>query len=758
MSNLTYPYVTWPGTNGTWYAASLEFPRQIAVGKSNKQAASALRAFFHIAINENTDYTYFADFEDPVAYQFTVPIRPSYRYRNRSHPAAHQVSLRVTCYSGTRYCDNQVTSIPLLGIVFDHYHISELEQLVGQKVREQLQNMSPQQLVGLFDPPEMQLGKFTIRDEEAGLDKVQKERLPNLETVADPLTEKTQRKRFKRDWELEQPIQQLLKRLRDERACLVVIGPPGSGKSTAIARAALAMEKNLRNSGRYNARYPYQVWQTRAGRIIAGMKYLGQWEERCEKLIEELSWFDGILAFDNLLDLIREGGNPDAGLSSFLKPYIVREELCLISEATPEEWDLAQRLAPDFCELFEQLRLPEYSEQQRRSILERACKQDAGYKRMTFEDGLAAAVDSLFRRLMPYHGFPADPTGFCNRCFETAAEQGREHIGLDFVLDQFIEETGLPKFLVDQRIPIKHEDIVDAMRTKIIGQDEACRVIGDLVTVFKTGLNDSERPISVLLFCGPTGVGKTETAKALAGYLFGNGRDAEKRFQRLDMSEYGTLGSASRILYGHDGGPSEFLLSLRRNPFSVVLLDEIEKASADVFDLFLTVLDEGRMRDPMGRTTNFRGTILIMTSNLGSRSGDGIGIKARDGNAGLTAAKKFFRPEFINRIDHMVGFHALDKTSVAEIAVSALRELSTRHGLSRANLNLTWDESLPYYLAEHAYDAHFGARPLHRFIEQQIVTPLAALLVENPGLHKHNLHLTMIDGKLDIAVRFMTNP
>jgi ATP-dependent Clp protease ATP-binding subunit ClpC len=243
----------------------------------------------------------------------------------------------------------------------------------------------------------------------------------------------------------------------------------------------------------------------------------------------------------------------------------------------------------------------------------------------------------------------------------------------------------------------------------------------------------------VLLFAGPTGVGKTELARALSQYLFGHGEQAD-RMVRLDMSEYAGPGAAERLVGDPAaGGPSDLVKRIRQQPFTVVLLDEIEKAAPEVFDVLLGVFDEGRLTDRFGRLSTFRSAVIVMTSNLGAGAGAGepFGLvrpgSAAPGGAYESEVMRFFRPEFFNRIDAVVTFGALDEATVHAITEKELTDLGRREGLTRAGLTLAWDAAVVRHLAAAGFDRRYGARPLQRAIETRVVTPLARHLVANPG-------------------------
>jgi ATP-dependent Clp protease ATP-binding subunit ClpC len=282
--------------------------------------------------------------------------------------------------------------------------------------------------------------------------------------------------------------------------------------------------------------------------------------------------------------------------------------------------------------------------------------------------------------------------------------------------------------------------VLARLQREVLGQPAACAAAADVVVAFKAGLNDPRRPLGVLLFCGPTGVGKTELAKALARCVFGGEAEAAPesaakpagvRLLRLDMSEYSGPWAADRLLLQPDGEPSNFLQQIRRQPFTVVLFDEIEKAHPAVFDVLLNVFDEGQLTDRFGRVTWFRSAVLILTSNLGVQAAGPLGFGDRDGHGAHSesAVREFFRPEFFNRLDSVVTFSPLTGAVIESIAEKELRQLAAREGLRRHGVQLRWTPAVVEHLARAGFDPRYGARPLQGTLETEIVVPLSRFLV-----------------------------
>lgn len=279
----------------------------------------------------------------------------------------------------------------------------------------------------------------------------------------------------------------------------------------------------------------------------------------------------------------------------------------------------------------------------------------------------------------------------------------------------------------------------DELRNKVIGQDKALVVISDAIRRSRAEIADPNRPMGSFIFVGPTGVGKTETVKALAEFLF----DDQQAIVRIDMSEYMEKHSVSRLIGAppgyvgfEDGG--QLTEAVRRKPYSVVLFDEIEKAHSDVFNVLLQLLDEGRLTDSQGRTVDFKNCIIVMTSNLG----------AGQGSAAIQSAlKQFFRPEFLNRVDDIIEFNALEMQNMIHIVRIQLKEVIQR--LKEKQIELEFDEKLCQWLAEKGFDSQFGARPLKRLIQNEVLNPLAKKLIANDFKNKSHITVTLKNSRVE---------
>ena len=294
----------------------------------------------------------------------------------------------------------------------------------------------------------------------------------------------------------------------------------------------------------------------------------------------------------------------------------------------------------------------------------------------------------------------------------------------------------------------------DALHQRVVGQDEAVRLVSDAIRRSRSGLSDPNRPYGSFLFLGPTGVGKTELCKALAEFLF----DSESHLIRIDMSEFMEKHSVARLIgappgyVGYEEG-GYLTEAVRRKPYSVILLDEVEKAHPDVFNVLLQVLDDGRMTDGQGRTVDFKNTVIVMTSNLGSQmiqqmSGDDYGVIKL---AVMAEVKAQFRPEFVNRIDEIVVFHALSEENIEAIAKIQLKGLQAR--LAKLDISLDLTPEALAAIANVGFDPVYGARPLKRAIQQEIENPLAKEILGGKFVAGDTVHVSHKNGKLVFTKR-----
>ena len=330
-----------------------------------------------------------------------------------------------------------------------------------------------------------------------------------------------------------------------------------------------------------------------------------------------------------------------------------------------------------------------------------------------------------------YGELPALEQELTARAEPEAPPMVKEEVDEDDVGTVVARWTGIP---VDRLLEGETEKLIhmeERLHERVVGQDEAVSAVANALRRARTGLQDPNRPIGSFVFLGPTGVGKTELARALAEFMF----DDERAMVRLDMSEYQERHTVARLVgappgyVGYDEG-GQLTEAVRRRPYSVVLLDEIEKASAEVFDVLLQILDDGRLTDGQGRTVDFRNTVIVMTSNV--RSAD--------------ALREFFRPEFLNRIDELVEFHALSREQLGSIVELQLARLRGR--LAERSLALELTDDAKEVLAEAGWDPTYGARPLKRAIQRMLENPLALRLLEGEFEEGDTIRVDAKDGEL----------
>ena len=592
-----------------------------------------------------------------------------------------------------------------------------------------------------------------------------------------------------RDTEIRRVLQILNRRTKNNP---VIIGEAGVGK-TAIAEAlaqrmcADDVPENLRGK---------RLMSLDMGALLAGAKFRGEFEERLKSVIDEVRESQGqvILFIDEIHTVVGAGAAEGAiDAANMLKPPLARGELHVVGATTLDEYRrhiekdsaLERRFAPvyldepstdDAIAILNALK-PRYESHHGVTIsdeaIEAAVRLSQRYltERRLPDKAIDLIDESASRLVIDNQSPPSRVVELRRRVAELKTEQeaaaqredyesaarikqellaiqqeanasrddwDAQHAERDTVYEHDIAElvgemTGIPVSRMLDHDEARLLRIEEALHDRVIGQSAAVTVVSDAIRRARAGLKDPTRPIGSFIFVGPTGVGKTELAKALAEYLF----DSEDALVRLDMSEYQERHTISRIVgappgyigYDDGGGLTELI---RRRPFRVVLLDEIEKAHPDVFNLLLQVLDDGRITDGQGRTVDFRNTVVIMTSNLGatSRPTNSLGFAGSHDERAQTlehALRDFFRPEFLNRVDEIVVFDPLGEEELLEIVDLIAAEERSRLADMGRSIELT--EAARRQLAKDGYDPAFGARPLRRVFQRRIENPLSKLLI-----------------------------
>ena len=738
------PIAVWEDHGGGFTARVLGVDDGTAYATTAAEAVEQLRRLMRWREAQEDGWR-LGDMDDLQLSSVEIKIRPEYPSETGAFTCDDQLRLRVPYVQAQTDSQTLICVLPTLESWFFCHVGDQVDALVSEQALRQLQGMTPAQLARFRPPKQITLTSVMVRRRQRS-PAAQPPELPALRMVAEPLGDRIWRRRVPRAWERDVEINDLVARLTSTRSSLLLVGEGGAGKTTLLAEAVRRVERMpdeeedadeasgiddvTGRSERPTPRSP-RYWGTGGARLIAGMQYLGQWEERCERVIDDLAEIGGVLCISNLLELLRYGGStPNESVAAFMRPYVERGELRLVAEATPSEVTACRRLLPGLIELFQRVPVNPLSAESSQRALRQMVKSWSLNAKVAIDDDVVPTADRLYRRFQPYLSQPGPAARLLRGLVDKAEAERLERVDRPQVLEHFKRETGLSERLLVDEQALPFTEVRDALRAQVIGQPAGCDAAARVVTAFKTGLNDPRRPLGVLLFCGPTGVGKTELAKSLSRYLFGSGVGADSRLVRLDMSEYGGFGAAHRLLNQASGEPAAWLERVRSTPFVVLLFDEIEKAAPEVFDVLLGALDEGRLTDRYGRTTTLRSAVIILTSNLGVEQSSPVGFDAERPGGFERAVSQFFRPEFFNRLDAVVTFQPLGPSTIREITAKELGALAHREGLAKHELRLAWSDAVVELLAREGFAPRYGARPLQRVVEQRVVAPLARWLVD----------------------------
>ena len=499
--------------------------------------------------------------------------------------------------------------------------------------------------------------------------------------------------------------------------------------------------------------------------VVAGTKYRGDFEKRLKSIIREISGNDDIILFIDEFHTIVGAGGASGSLdaANMLKPALARGEIHCIGATTMDEFAKIVEKDGALDRRFQKIIVEPTDVEQTVTILHSIKDGYEAHHGVTYRDDALRACAALSDRYISDRNLPdkaidaMDEAGSMVKLMCASENHGRKsaEVTPEDIAAVISKMTGIPVSKVAESEISRLMKMKDWLGKRIAGQDEAIDSIVNAIKRNRAGIKDPDRPIGSFLFFGPTGVGKTQLAKSLAEYLFGS----EENMVRMDMSEYMEKFTASRLVgappgyVGYDEG-GQLSEAVRRKPYCVVLLDEIEKAHPDIFNLLLQVLDEGRLTDGNGRTVNFRNTIVIMTSNVGSREisefGNGLGFitsasKNTDNRKAIVekAVRRTFPPEFLNRVDEQVFFNTLDRNSMEKIIGIELKDLKKRIGAAGADLSIT--ARAKNFITDVGFDPDYGARPLKRAIRKYIEDPVAEFIIEMKGRKQTS-------GKLHISV------
>lgn len=536
------------------------------------------------------------------------------------------------------------------------------------------------------------------------------------------------------------------------RRSALLVGPSGVGKTAIV-------QELVRRRGDFGL-LSTTFWLTSGARLVAGMAGFSMWQDRCRAVCREAEKTHSVLHLGNLMELLHVGkcSVGDQGVADFLRPFIDRGELLAIAECTSEQRALIERDVPGLLRAFSVIEVKPPSQTVGHKILTEMARTWARPRRITVADDALSTLDRLHRRYATYSVYPGRPLRFLGNLLETAPREST--VDGAVVTDAFSQETGLPRVLLDDRERLDLDETRRWLGKRVMGQRAALDVVVDLLAGVKASLNRPDRPIASLLFLGPTGVGKTEMAKSLAEFLF---RDRQ-RMIRIDMSEYADYVSVERLIGGVEGAEGVLTARVREQPFGIVLLDEFEKAHPRFFDLLLQVLGEGRLTDASGRLADFRNSVIVMTSNLGSESfgQEHVGFGGRDRSSEgaevhfLREVQEFVRPEFFNRIDRIVPFLPLSEDALEEIAQRELGSLKRREGIQHRDLALKFTDALVDEVVRLGYDPRYGARPIKRAIDRHLLAPLAAAVNDYASDVPLQATIDSKNHRIDVAVKALT--
>jgi ATP-dependent Clp protease ATP-binding subunit ClpA len=524
----------------------------------------------------------------------------------------------------------------------------------------------------------------------------------------------------------------------------LLLGDAGVGKTAIVEGLAYAIANRTAPRPLLDRR----IVQIEIGTLVAGTSLRGQFEERLIGIVEEVKRSAGriILFIDEIHTIVGAGDTIDSNLdaANILKPALARGEINCIGATTHEEYRRAIAQDRALERRFRTLDVKEPSPADAVLILsDQRQRLEAHHNVRIAQTTIQRAVE-LSVRYLPDRRLPDKALDLldeaCARVVIRSVspdESTSEPLEVTprEVMEVLAEWTGIPINELSMDEKRRLIDLEAALERRVIGQSEAVRVVAEAVRMARAGLNDPNRPLGVFLFVGPSGVGKTQLAQALAEFLFGR----EDAMLRLDMSEFHDSHTVARLIgsppgYRESSRGGQLTDGLRRNPYCVVLLDEVEKAAPEVFDLFLQIFDEGRLSDAHGRPVDARHAVFIMTSNIGTReNAKMLGFGAHTSDAPLPDftlyLRQHFRPEFLNRLDEIVTFRPLTRPVLAQILDLQLSELRRRLAAQRLTLRL--DDSAVDLLLRVGYDPINGARPLRRALERLLARPLSNLILQD---------------------------
>lgn len=510
------------------------------------------------------------------------------------------------------------------------------------------------------------------------------------------------------------------------RNSALLIGEAGTGKTSLVD--ALAFNSYI---GALPDKLSHKhVYQLQVGQLVAGIRDAGELETRLESILEELDHSGNIILFVPELEHMVGSSSFQVDLSGSLIPYLRQSKLPIVATVEPGEYKTYIEPLRSFAEMFEQIKIEEPDREEAiQMLLERANDiEEQNHVTLTYK-AVVSSVD-LAHRFMQDRALPGSAVTLLTSVASTASIAKQKIVDEAEIIAKIEQQTKVAIATPGEKEKGLLLHLEEELHKRVIGQEEAVQAISQAIRRVRAGLANPTRPIS-FLFLGPTGVGKTETAKALATVYFGG----EDKTIRLDMSEYTGFDAVNRLIGSSSGQRGELTEKVYEHPFSLVLLDEFEKAQTEVLDLFLQVLDDGRLTDNHGKRVSFSNTIIIATSNAGAlyiqdqlNRNAKIDSTFQQGLLRELEQEHIFKPELLNRFDGIIVFRSLTQSDIEEIAKLYITKVQKQ--LEVQDIHITFSSALIQQVAKEGYDPEFGARPLRRFIQDKVEDPISRFMLE----------------------------
>lgn len=728
-----FPVLCWNMSENAVVAHLIGFEREF-VGREFKSVKESIKNWLHEGMQD------FYDYEPPInnarLRETSIKINASYRTDSGYFPIFEPIRIPIVAvYGDNNEYGYSKCYLPFLKKSFFYYDEKQLKGLIEHFVRDTLDGREPATIHRYIKSEKVWIDNVRVSTLKAGMSGTSvfdknlleailhyAERLPArraLHQAANLFPETA--------WERGDVVNSISDKLQKQSNHLLVVGDAGTGKSVVLHEA---IRKASRQVGSFSKREAATFWKTSSQRLIANARYLGEWQEQCDSLIDNLETVNGVLWIADLINLLTLGGeSKEDSVAAYMLPKMAVHKLRLIAELNAQEYYAALQLFPEFIGHFQVIQVENLDE----FAINRVAIRLQRYARENLNVDISTVALKLSQRLLnrflSTEKLPGKLVRFLSRCIRESRQSGLTKLDGSEVLTTFIRQSGIPEIMIRDEILLSAQQVEDSFNRCVLHQADAIQALVEAVLVFKTGLNDPAKPIATLLFAGPTGVGKTAAAKALAQYFFGAGQQKNPLFQ-IDMSEFQHPSQINRLI-GDEASPGKLTEHVRERPFSVILFDEIEKAHPAILDVLLGLFDEGLLVDRFGRQTDFRNCIFIMTSNLGVNQSNTVGFIASDNQIDHSKITGFFRPEFINRIDKIVIFNALNKQAIRDIARKELESLNGREGLKARKITLAFSEPVLSMIVANGFHPQYGARPMQRAIEHLLVSQISSWLLDN---------------------------